>query len=191
LLSPRMKQLFRFYIDSGADAVINHHTHCVSGYEEYMGKPIYYSLGNFLFDKEKLRNSIWNEGMAVILSFDDSKVKHQRLPFSQCNEQPVLSLYNDVEIGSFENKIKTLNEIIESDESLNIQFQKYCESKSKLYEGYIEPYSNRYLHFLRNRNLFPGLYSRRKKQYMLNVTRCESHRDILIENLKEALNSSK
>ena len=31
LPSPRMKQTYRFFIDSGANAVIGHHTHCYSG----------------------------------------------------------------------------------------------------------------------------------------------------------------
>lgn len=41
LPSPRMKETYRFFIDAGADAVINHHQHCYSGYEEYKGKPIF------------------------------------------------------------------------------------------------------------------------------------------------------
>ncbi len=49
--SPRMKKWYRFFVDAGADAVVNHHQHCFSGYEVYCGKPIFYGLGNFCFDK--------------------------------------------------------------------------------------------------------------------------------------------
>ncbi len=35
LPSLRMKELYHFYIDVGADIVINHHQHCYSGYETY------------------------------------------------------------------------------------------------------------------------------------------------------------
>lgn len=31
LPSPRMKETYRFFIDAGADAIINHHQHCYSG----------------------------------------------------------------------------------------------------------------------------------------------------------------
>lgn len=41
LPSPQMQEIFRFYIDAGADAVVNGHQHCYSGYEEYKGKPIF------------------------------------------------------------------------------------------------------------------------------------------------------
>lgn len=37
-------------IDSGADIVLGHHSHTIQGIETYKGKPIAYSLGNFIFD---------------------------------------------------------------------------------------------------------------------------------------------
>lgn len=39
-------------IDAGADAVIGHGPHVVRGIEVYKGKPIFYSLGNFIFQSE-------------------------------------------------------------------------------------------------------------------------------------------
>ena len=38
-------------IDSGADMVIGSHPHVVEGVEIYQNKPIFYSLGNFVFDQ--------------------------------------------------------------------------------------------------------------------------------------------
>jgi len=38
-------------IDSGADLIIGHHPHVVQGIEVYKNKPIFYSLGNFVFDQ--------------------------------------------------------------------------------------------------------------------------------------------
>jgi poly-gamma-glutamate synthesis protein (capsule biosynthesis protein) len=38
-------------IDSGADIVIGAHPHWVQNKETYKDKPIYYSLGNFIFDQ--------------------------------------------------------------------------------------------------------------------------------------------
>jgi hypothetical protein len=40
--------LHRGAIDAGADAVIGHHPHVAQGVEIYKGKPIFYSLGNYL-----------------------------------------------------------------------------------------------------------------------------------------------
>ncbi|MBS4211080.1 CapA family protein [Neobacillus rhizophilus] len=43
------KSLAHFAIDSGADLILGHHPHVVQGIEEYNGKFIVYSLGNFMF----------------------------------------------------------------------------------------------------------------------------------------------
>lgn len=39
-------------IDAGADLVIGHHPHVLQTVEEYHGKWIFYSLGNFVFDRQ-------------------------------------------------------------------------------------------------------------------------------------------
>lgn len=46
-----IKKLARKFIDEGADLVIGTHPHVVQPMEEYKGKRIYYSLGNFIFDQ--------------------------------------------------------------------------------------------------------------------------------------------
>ena len=38
-------------IDAGADTVLGAHTHVTQGIEMYNGKPIFYNLGNFMFDQ--------------------------------------------------------------------------------------------------------------------------------------------
>jgi len=73
LPSPRMKQTYQFFIDAGADAVINHHQHCFSGYEIYKGKPIVYGLGNFCFDKPGYFKGLWN--MAIWLRLIQRRVQ--------------------------------------------------------------------------------------------------------------------
>jgi poly-gamma-glutamate synthesis protein (capsule biosynthesis protein) len=50
LASDRQRQLARLMIDAGADAVVGGHPHVIQNTEHYRGKPIIYSLGNFVFD---------------------------------------------------------------------------------------------------------------------------------------------
>lgn len=45
----RQKQMGRMLIESGVDLVYGNHPHVLQEVEIYNGKPIYYSLGNFLF----------------------------------------------------------------------------------------------------------------------------------------------
>ncbi len=46
----RQAEVAHASIDAGADAVLGHHPHVLQGMEVYGGKPILYSLGNFVFD---------------------------------------------------------------------------------------------------------------------------------------------
>jgi hypothetical protein len=48
--SDRQKQLARAMIDAGASIVVGGHPHVTQGAEIYKGRPIVYSLGNFVFD---------------------------------------------------------------------------------------------------------------------------------------------
>jgi len=50
LANARQRELARLMIDAGADAVVGSHPHVVQDTEVYRGKPIIYSLGNFVFD---------------------------------------------------------------------------------------------------------------------------------------------
>lgn len=47
------KNLAHYAIDHGADLIVGHHPHVVQGIEEYKGKFIAYSLGNFMFGGNK------------------------------------------------------------------------------------------------------------------------------------------
>lgn len=47
------KQFGRLAVDSGADLVLGHHPHVIQGIEDYKGKNIVYSLGNFSFGGNK------------------------------------------------------------------------------------------------------------------------------------------
>jgi poly-gamma-glutamate synthesis protein (capsule biosynthesis protein) len=59
-------------IDAGADVIIGHHTHTIQTMEYYRGKPIYYSIGNFIFDQKKRIN---NKGLAVKMEITLNEIK--------------------------------------------------------------------------------------------------------------------
>jgi Putative enzyme of poly-gamma-glutamate biosynthesis (capsule formation) len=69
---PGLRKLCQHYIDLGVEAVICHHPHVPGAYEYYQGKPIVYSLGNFIFDHHKPPEG-WNEGYMVNLNFSHDK----------------------------------------------------------------------------------------------------------------------
>ncbi|MEI7480463.1 MAG: CapA family protein, partial [bacterium] len=59
-------------IDAGADIIIGHHPHVVQTVEQYKGKYIFYSLGNFVFDQPQ--SSDTKEGLTVKVNFSKSEI---------------------------------------------------------------------------------------------------------------------
>ena len=180
----RMKNLFHFYIDAGADAVINHHPHYISGYEIYKECPIFYSLGNFVFDSETFRNTRWNIGLAVVLKMDKSSLKFELVLFEQCKTKCGVDTLSKEEAAETFDYIKNLNNIIRSDNSLERNFSDFVETRRRIYSAYLEPFNNKYLLGLQNRHLIPRLFNRRNRLLLQNLIRCESHRELLIQLLR-------
>lgn len=180
---PRMKETYQFFIDSGADVVVNHHQHCYSGFEIYNGKPIFYGLGNFCFDSSsRKRNKLWEEGFILKLSIND-KIDFELIPYIQCGENPNIEILEDrVE---FDSKINELNQIIDKEDLLNNEFIKLVDIQRNHYYTYFEPIRNRYFLALQRRKIIPSLLSKKYKLLLNNVLRCESHRDIIIKSIEK------
>jgi poly-gamma-glutamate synthesis protein (capsule biosynthesis protein) len=58
-------------IDYGADMVIGAHPHWIQIFEQYKGKYIFYSLGNFIFDQEWSRDT--KEGLTLKITLQNRK----------------------------------------------------------------------------------------------------------------------
>ncbi len=86
-------------IDAGADVIIGHHPHSLQEVELYGGKPIFYSLGNFVFHHNQgpvndtiisrnapytlsinRRNRNWSETVIVFADIDDERVSYTLQP---------------------------------------------------------------------------------------------------------------
>jgi len=73
----RQQRLARLMIDAGADAVVGSHPHVTQNTEFYKGRPIVYSLGNFVFDGySSLENTT---GWALQLAVDKEGVRQARI----------------------------------------------------------------------------------------------------------------
>ena len=180
LPSPRMQEVYRFFVDAGADAVINHHQHCFSGYEVYKKKPIFYGLGNFCFDNS-LSGKTWNEGYMVELSFSDS-ITFNIIPYTQCGINPTIELINDKEKDIFFSTVNDLNIIIGNEKELDKHYTNYLASNS--IASIFEPYSNSLLTRLKHKHLLPSFVSKEKKRLLLAHIQCESHISKILYFLK-------
>ena len=184
LPSPRMKETYRFFVDCGADAVINHHEHCYSGYEYYKDKFICYGLGNFCFDDLKRTGQVWNEGYMVMLEIKES-IRVKLFPYEQCNDKPSVVPFNSKVTSRFNKTITDLNAIIQVDAKLKRAHEKWMDQTSKGFMLAFTPYSNRYLKAVCSRGLLPSFISKQRVQCLINYIDCEAHRERTLNMLRK------
>lgn len=185
LPSPRMVETYRFFIDSGANVVVNHHQHCFSGYEIYHGCPIFYGLGNFCFPRDGKVDSSWNEGFILLLDIKKERLEFELFPYLQCNgNEQVVMLENR---SDFQRKIKALNDIISNPESLRKHVYDFYDSRERIYITALSPYTHRITSALCRRHLLPSFMSKYKLLHLSNYINDEAHRDIMCYSIQEFL----
>ncbi len=178
LPTPRMKRTYRHFIDLGADAVVNHHQHCFSGYELYKGKPIFYGLGNFCFDRTN-ENETWFEGLAVRITFDNN-ISYTIIPYTQCYHEPCVSLCPE---SNYDDTIKNLNDIIQDDLLLEKSFHLFIEKRKNSLLLDLLPIHNKYLSALIRRGIINIPYNEKDLIRIKNKISCESHHENLMSML--------
>ena len=84
-LKPILQQVSEAHrlVDAGADIIIGHHSHTLQLMEHFRGKPIYYGIGNFIFDA---RRPFHDKACAVVMniSADDMSVKTVPISINNC-----------------------------------------------------------------------------------------------------------
>lgn len=186
LPSPRMQKQYRFYADQGADIVVGHHTHCISGNEVYNGVPIYYSLGNFLFTKNN-PNDEWYTGLILEVDISSEGIDCQIHPVRQEKESFKLTLIEDIDKEDVLGRFETYSNVINNPDELLNNWKMYIEKQSKEYLNYWSPLAsieNRYVGAVLRRS---GINFMNKKAVSLhlNLMRCEAHHDLSEEILEK------
>jgi poly-gamma-glutamate synthesis protein (capsule biosynthesis protein) len=72
------RELAHKLIDSGVDTIIGSHPHVVQGIEEYKGKYVFYSLGNFIFDQYFSKET--QEGYMLSIDMKGSSIMYTLIP---------------------------------------------------------------------------------------------------------------
>lgn len=101
-------------IDHGADVVIGGHPHWVQGLATHQGKPIAYSLGNFVFDQDFSLET--RQGLALKLTFYQNRLTLEPIPIQIDKSQPFI-----VEGEDKDQRLQDLAKI--SDEDLQEQIK--------------------------------------------------------------------
>ena len=182
--SQRMVDTYRFFVDAGADAVINHHQHCFSGGEVWNGKPIFYGLGNFCFDWQERNSPLWREGYMVKLFFDKDEVSYNLIPYTQNHIVPGVRLKENEDYKEWNNRFNSISETISNPNKLNEMYDDLLVKTERRYSANLTPYTSKISIALYIRHFLPLLMPKNKLRTLLNMLMCESHYDRMLRMLR-------
>lgn len=174
---PEWRLRYKEFVDLGADAVIASHPHVPQGWEVYKDAPIFYSLGNFIFDTfSSTHGPYWKKGLAVQICIDDvGKLSYEVL--NTIYDNRVLSLDTSKDI---KNHNRYLCSLLENEQEY---YQELNQSLAKLWRDEYKLYLLRGLGSVglkTSRNTFIhaayGLLKGMDAAMLLNNFQCESHR---------------
>lgn len=191
LPSPRMVKQYRFYAENGADVIVGHHSHCISGYEIYNDIPIFYSLGNFLFTKNS-KYECWYNGLVLqLVVSENKKITFELHPLVQRREDFHMEfMTGDDKIENLE-RINRYNILIADKKLIQQNWNDFLNAKSKQYLNSFSPINiigNRYIRAgFRRLNFNKLLMNKKYLKEILNAIRCEAHIDVSKEIIMSIL----
>ncbi|HQN10366.1 MAG TPA: CapA family protein, partial [Thermoanaerobaculia bacterium] len=181
--SPEAVRTLRFLAEEGATAVIRHHPHSVQGYEYWKGVPIFYSVGNLLFDwPYALMDAGWYEGILVELRVDErdrcSTVIH---PFVQSNGGIGMKRLEDAARDGFLERLEEWSRAIGDDAVLRHRWAEALDARRSSYLSILalpHPILGRIARRLGLIGLVrPG---RTNRMILENYFRCDAHREAVL-----------
>jgi gamma-polyglutamate biosynthesis protein CapA len=95
----RQEKLAHLVIDNGADIVVGHHPHVMEEVELYNGKPIFYSLGNFIFDQYFSMHTLRGMVAKVYIDADTKEIRTEQFVSVQNRQfipQPLIPFSEDL-----------------------------------------------------------------------------------------------
>lgn len=132
---PELRELYRYWIDLGISGVIASHPHIPQGIEIYKGKPIYYSLGNFIFEgtRKKKTPKNWNIGIAAkIKIIDAAEIEFDFVPFKYENLQCEIDFSDNAR-----KHIDVLSEILTDDSKYMSYLENNLDEFAKKYNSFL------------------------------------------------------
>ena len=184
LPSPRMIKQYRFFAENGADAIIGHHTHCISGYEIHNEVPIFYGLGNMLFTLPSL-HECWYSGLLVELKLNKGEpISWIFHPIKQSKKDYLVALKKGIEIDKTLNEIDGYSRILNDESAFKEQWISFIKRHQKTISIFspINIIPNRYIRgIMKLIGIDDFLLKRQNLPAILNHIRCEAHKDLIIE----------
>lgn len=194
LPSPTTVKNFQFLSNQGADIIVSHHSHRVSGFEKKTSKLIHYGLGNFVFTK-KSKTPGWNNGAILVLEFTKNSFEFEIMYTRYDSESKKIFLEIGENRKSRESEVSHLNSVISNNFSLNVAFQKHIEAVKDNYLQYFSfanAINSKYLSFIINKlGIHNWFLNKKYLKTQLNLMRSKTHNEISVKVLEDKIRNEK
>ena len=183
--SPRLQQICRKFIDSGADLVVCQHSHCIGCEEKYDNGSIVYGQGNFLFDLDD--NEYWNTGLVIELELGEN-IDIKYIPIEKHGAGVRLANNPEKILAGFYERSKHVGD----KGFLEQQYSKFALEALSDYEQHMLGKLGRNIFFrainkLTGYKLANKYYSKEDLLALQNYFMTEAHSELVIEAIKTEL----
>lgn len=186
--APAEQKALRKMVDCGADLVVGQHTHCIGCQEVYRGKTILYGQGDFLFARPT-RNDLRYSGLLL-----EAEVTERGVEVSyrvRVKPRDTIRLADPAEEKVILREFASRSEELQEEGALAGRFREYVSRRATqnidtlsgrnvLYRAY-----NKATRHKAMEKWFLGNYGRGGLLRLINFLECETHRETLLEYLKQ------
>lgn len=179
--SPRLKDTCRFMIEMGANAVVVQHSHCLGGYEEYLGGHIVYGQGAWIMDEKIYRQRpSFHEGFLVKLSVaPDARAELDIVPFVQSDPVPGARRITGERERRFRQSLQERASAIKDDAAVESAWLRFCDTNKHDYVSSLLGHNRLLNKFNQCGHVERLLYRRTALLRARNIVCCETHREAI------------
>lgn len=188
--TPELQKLCRFMIEEGANIIVCQHSHCIGAIESYLNGIVFYGQGNFIFNPGNKNNNSLYQGFMLTLLLEKSRsgIKYSITPFKQQKLQPGLCELTPTEYDNLQTLFRSYAEVVGDVQKVHEQWKVFSKKKTNLYFSVLRGHNavvrkiNSFIPFSR------FFYSRSELLTLLNIIRCQSHKEVLTAILEDESN---
>lgn len=180
--SPELQKKCRAMVSMGADCILCQHSHCIGTIEHFNNGFILYGQGNAIFGYRR-KNSTWNQGLAIRIDPSSRNIKMIPIGITDKGCSVINPALAKEILGTL-----TLNSSRVSDKTfIHERWKRFTMQKRALYLAMLMGKSRIFnkLNRIVDNKILSLLVSKSTWRTMLNLIRCDSHREVLVDILEQ------
>jgi hypothetical protein len=184
---PGLMDTCRFLVEMGASCVVCQQSHCAGCMETYLGAPILYGQGNFIFDYPS-RESSWGKGLLAVLDCKTAGALSVRIiPFSQSPLRSGVSRMSKQDESQFLETFWARSDAIRDGDFVRREWVKFCNQNRNFLLHGINGRAGFVRRAMGKLDLLRYLDSPDVLRRRLHFIRCESLREAIITLLTQEI----